>query len=121
MPVVTLPALSAAGCSLKEIRGKNKFGPEYRRSGSSNTDANRWTAQHGVECKWDNWVNTGTTYRYWETVDGVDDKDNGVWFDISYPLWKKKQPDDLAARVEQLEAEVARLAGIVERLDGSTG
>lgn len=114
--VVLLLVPGATGCSLSEIRGKNKFGPEYRRNGSSNTDVTRWTAQQGVEFKWDNGVNTGVTYRYRETVDGVDNKDNGVWFEVSYPLWKKKkQPDDLAARVETLERRLAELEPKTER------
>ena len=105
-----------AGCSLNEIRGENKFGPEYRRDGLRNTHVTRWTAQQGLEFKWDNGVNTGVTYRYRETVDGVDDKDNGIWFEVSYPLWKKKkQPDDLALRVNSLERRLAELEPKTER------
>lgn len=108
--VVLLLVSGAAGCSLQEVRGKNKFGPEFRRSGLRNTHGTRWTAQQGLEFKWDNGVNTGVTYRYRETADGVDDKDNGVWFEVSYPLWKKKkQPDGLALRVEALERRLAEL------------
>ena len=114
--VVLLLASCSAGCSLNEIRGENKFGPEYRRDGLRNTHATRWTAQQGLEFKWDNGVNTGVTYRYRETVDGVDDKDNGVWFEVSYPLWKKKkQPDDLALRVKSLERRLAELEPKTER------
>ena len=114
--VLFLLVLGTTGCSLNEIRGKNKFGPEYRRSGSRNTHATRWTAQQGLEFKWDNGVNTGVTYRYRETVDGVDDKDNGIWFEVSYPLWKKKkQPDDLALRVNSLERRLAELEPKTER------
>ena len=55
-------------------------------------------------------MNTGVTYRYRETTDGIDSKDNGVWFEVSYPLWKKKkQPTDLADRIEMLERRLAKL------------
>ena len=46
--VVLLLVSGAAGCSLQEIRGENKFGPEYRRSGSSNTHVTRWTAPAAI-------------------------------------------------------------------------
>ena len=56
--VVLVLVSGTAGCSLQEIRGENKFGPEFRRNGLRNTHATRWTAQQGLEFKWDNGVGT---------------------------------------------------------------
>lgn len=99
-----------SGCALQEVRSKSKVGPEFRHSGSSGTDSERWTVQQGVEFKWDGGINTGVTYRRRDVNDGNGDDDNGVWFEFSFPLWKApKEPDALAQRMETLEQRLAEL------------
>ncbi len=100
----------ATGCALKEVRSKTKVGPEFRHRGSNRTDSDRWTAQQGIEFKWDKGISTGLTYRRRDTDDGSGDNDNGVWFDVSFPIWKaKKRQDNTAERMAELERRVAEL------------
>ncbi len=102
--------LLGSGCTLKEIRSKTKAGPEFRHSGSSNTNSDRWAIEQGVEFKWDNGVNTGLTYRRRDIDDGNGDNENRVMFDISFPLWKAKpRQTQLARRVKLLEEQLAKL------------
>lgn len=102
--------LSLGGCTLQEIRSKSKFGPEYRHRGSNRTDSVRWYAQQGVEFKWDKGINTSVTYRRRDEDNGNGDHDNGVWFEISFPIWQAKEPPDSTARkMEELEMRLAEL------------
>ena len=101
----------AGGCSwqLQEVRGKTKFGPEFR--DILKTSSVRWTSiQQGFEMKWDNGWKTGLTYRRRDVDQGRGGNDNGVWFDFSYPLWQRpKKPDTTARRIESLERQLAKL------------
>ncbi len=107
--------LLAGGCQLNEIRSKSKFGPEIRHSGSSSTQSERWTIQQGIELKWDKGVSTGFTYRRRDVAEGSGDRDNGFWFDFSFPLWKRqKEP---SAQTHQIEALEARLATLESKLN----
>ncbi len=102
--------LSLGGCTLQEIRSKSKFGPEYRHKGSNRTDSVRWYAQQGVEFKWDKGINTSVTYRRRDEDNGSGDRDNGVWFELSFPIWNaKKPPDRMARKIEELEMRLAQL------------
>lgn len=106
----SLLLVTSTACQLAEIKSKTKFGPEYKHSGSTRHDATRWTSQQGFDFKWDNDVTTGLTYRRRDVASGNGDNDNGVWFDVSVPIWKaKKKPDALAERIAQLELRVAQL------------
>ncbi len=102
-----LPLLSA--CSLKEVRSKTKLGPEYRHKGSNATDAVRWTAQQGLEFKWDKGISTGITYRRRDVDKGDGSNDNGIWLEFSFPLFKAKQKSVTSERIEMLERRLARL------------
>ena len=98
------------GCALKEIRGKSKFGTEYRHSGAKRTNKERWSVQQGFEFKWDRGFSTGLSYRRRDDNGGGGDNDNGVFFDFSFPLWKAKpQPDKSEARIRNLERRLAAL------------
>ena len=104
------------GCALEEVRSETKVGPEFRHRGSNRTNRDRWTAQQGIQFKWDKGISTGLTYRRRDTDDGGGDNDNGIWFDVSFPLWKaKKRPDAVTERVAELER---RLAELEDRLRG---
>lgn len=102
----------AGGCSwqLLEVRGKTKFGPEFR-DRSNRTSEVRWTSiQQGFEFKWDSGWKSGITYRRRDTDAGSGGNDNGIWFDISYPLWKKPKKQDVSAkRLDMLERQLAQL------------
>ena len=105
-----LIAVTSIGCHLQEVRSKTRVGPEYRHSGSSRTDSMRWTAQEGFDFKWDNDGVPGMTYRRLDVDDGNGDGEDGVWFDLSVPVWKaKKKPDAAEQRIAELERRVARL------------
>ncbi len=102
--------LLVSGCALREIRSKTKAGPEFRHSGLTNTNSDRWTVEQGLEFKWDNGVNTGLTYRRRDVDDGNGDNENRVMFEVSFPLWKaKSKQTQLAWRVERLEQRLAKL------------
>ena len=99
-----------SGCGVKEIRSKTKFGPEFRHSGLVRTSRTRWTAQQGIEFKWEKGVTTSMTYRRRDTDNGNGNNDNGVWFEVSFPLWKAEpKPDKNAARIRELERRLAAL------------
>jgi len=99
-----------SGCALKEIRSKTKMGPEYRHSGTKNTNKIRYSVQQGFDFKWDKGVTTGLTYRRRDDDNGGGNNDNGVWFSFSFPLWKAKpQADKSEARIERLERRLAAL------------
>ncbi|MCH7526031.1 MAG: hypothetical protein IID39_01210 [Planctomycetes bacterium] len=108
--VLSLLVALAPGCALEEVRSKTKFGPEFRHKGSNRTNAVRWTAQQGFDFKWDKGISTGITYRRRDTDEGSGDNDNGVWIDISFPIWQApEKADAMARRVERLERRLARL------------
>jgi len=108
--MISVLLVSLGGCTLQEIRSKSKFGPEYRHRGSNRTDSVRWYAQQGVEFKWDKGINTSVTYRRRDEDNGNGDHDNGVWFELSFPIWHpKKPPDQLASKIEELEMRLAQL------------
>ena len=101
--------LLVSGCTLQEIRSKTKFGPEFRHSGSSNTNSDRWAAEQGIEFKWDNGVNTGLSYRRRDVDDGNGDNENLVMVEVSLPLWKaESKQSPLIRRIELLEKRLAR-------------
>ncbi len=107
-----LAALLSSGCSwqLQEIKGKTKFGPEFRDK-SGRTSEVRWTTiDQALEFKWDNGWSTGVSYRRRDTDEGSGGNDNRVMFEVSYPLWKiPSKPDDAARRIEELERRLAIL------------
>lgn len=103
-----LPLLT--GCALKEVRSKTKTGVEYRHSGTSRTDAERYLVQQGVQFKWDKGVSTTVSYRRRDTNDGNGNNDNGVWFEIGFPIWKaKSKPVETTERLATLERRIAEL------------
>lgn len=105
-----LMVLMSSGCGIKEIRSKSKFGPEFRHSGTRRTSRDRWTAQQGIEFKWDKGVSTTLTYRRRDVNNGAGDYDNGVWFEVSFPLWKAKPKEDKnASRIRELERRLAAI------------
>ncbi len=103
-----------SGCALQEIRGKSKLGPEFRTKGAGGikSHSTRWYVQQGVEFNWDNGIDTTVTYRRRDEDNGTGDHDNGVWFEISFPIWQAKEPPDSTARkIEKLEMRLAALEG----------
>jgi len=96
---------------LKEVRSKSKMGPEFRHSGTHNTNKERWAAGTGVEFSFNNGVKTGVTYRRRDDNEGDGNNDNGVWWDMSFPLWKAKdrKMETLQDRIIRLEEEVYSL------------
>ena len=108
--ILCAAVIAISGCALQEVRSKSKIGPEFRHSGRRGTDRERWTVQQGVELKWDQGITTGLTYRRRDGNHGLGDKDNGVWFEFSFPLWKAaKESDALAQQVDSLERRLATL------------
>ncbi len=109
---------SGEGCGLREIRSKTKAGVEYRQKNVDKSTHERYLAQESVQFKWDNGVDTSVIYRRRDLSDNVSgDHDDGVWFEVSVPIWKAKpKPDQTVARVEHLERRIqeleARLAQI---------
>ena len=75
---VSLIVMSSGGCMLKEVRAKTKFGPEFRHSGTKNTNRVRYSVQQGMDFKWTNGTSTGITYRRRDDDDGGGNNDNGV-------------------------------------------
>lgn len=86
-------------------------GVEYRHFGESATNADRYTVQQGLELHWDDGVTTGVTYRRRDVDDGAGDNDNGMWFEVSFPIWKAKDDKEaeMMRRLDRLEREVAAL------------
>src|SRR3990172_9561455 len=117
--VVLLALLS--GCALEEVRSKNKFGSEWRHSGSRSTAEERYSVEPGFEFKWDKGISTGLSYRRRDIDNGSGDSDNGLFVDVSFPLWKKpKGQAKTAERIEALERRLAELeAAQAERVAGA--
>lgn len=120
LPILLVPVL--VGCGLQEIRSKSKLGPEYRHSGTNGTDLVRWTVQQGVEFKWDKGIDTGITYRRRDVDDGGGSNDNGVWFDVSFPIWRAKKDRPAAVgKIAELERRVAELEARLRDEDHAEG
>jgi hypothetical protein len=103
----------AGGCTLQEIRSTTDGGPEWRTkgAGASKSHSVRWSVSQGLDFKWDNGVDTGVKFRRRDEEEGAGEEDNGLFFEVSFPLWKKPQapPGPNDARVEELERRVAEL------------
>ncbi len=85
MSFFALSCESGNDFGLREIRLKNKIGPEYRSKGE--IDSTRWTAQTGIQFKHNNGWTTGVTYRHrWNNGD----TDDGIWFEFSIPLYTRR-------------------------------
>jgi hypothetical protein len=82
--IITTILLSSCS-SLTEIRHKNSIGQEFR----ENSD--RYSLQEGIEFSFENGIKTGVSYRHRFTDNDEDTAENGVWLELSYPLWKKKK------------------------------
>lgn len=103
-----LVLILVCGCGhLHEVRSKNKYGPEYR-TNATGRNTIRWTAQTGVEFKWDQGITTGVTYRRRDVDNGSGGIDNGVWFEFSFPVWRRQKPD-LKKHIQLLEQRIAQL------------
>jgi len=116
-----LISMLIGGCGVKEIRGKTKFGPEFRHKGSDSTDSVRWTVQQGFDFKLKKGWSTGITYRRRDTARGSGNNDNGVWFDFSFPIWKapkkkdkKKDSKETSEYVTELEQRIAQLEAMYD-------
>ncbi len=110
MLVALLVLPSITGCALQEVRSKSKAGPEFRHRGSNRTNSVRWSAEQGFEFKWEKDIKTGVTYRRRDEDGGGGDNDNGVWFDVSFPIWKaKKRPGVTPDRIAEIERRLAEL------------
>lgn len=113
-----LCVVSGEGCALREIRRKTKAGVEYRQENVDKSSHERYLAQESLQFKWDNGVDTSVIYRRRDLSDNDSgDHDDGVWFEVSVPIWKAKpKPDQTVARMEHLERRIqaleARLAQI---------
>ena len=118
--ILVLCSISLAlstGCALREVRGKTKFGPSFRHKGSSRTDSVRWTVQQGFDFKWDNGITTGVDFRRRDVDDGNGDSTTGVFFDVSFPVWKaEEKPDPLRRRLKKLKKRLARVEAKLEEL-----
>ena len=99
-----------SSCTLEKVSGKTGFGPEFRHSGSQNTNDVRYSVTQGITWHWDNDTTTGVSYRRRDTDEGSGDNDNRILFEVGYPIWKRDNPDrKLAERVELLEKRVQEL------------
>ncbi len=104
--------LSTAGCAwqLNEIKGKTKFGPEFRDRPGRKSEV-RWTGiDQEFEFKWDNGYSTIVGYRRRDTDEGSGGNDNRITFGFSYPIWKRPQHGSVGARrLDRLELRLAKL------------
>ena len=111
-----------SGCALEEVRSKNKFGSEWRHSGSRSTAEERYSVEPGFEFKWDKGISTGVSYRRRDIDNGSGDSDNGLFVDVSFPIWKKPKGQAKSERVEELEQRVAELETLLSpRIAGEPG
>lgn len=114
--VVIFIAVFPAGCSLQEIRSKTEGGVEYRHSGTTRHEEQRYSIKQGVEFKWDKGVTTTVKYRRRDNNDGSGDHDDGLWFEVGFPIWKApKKPDVSSDRIAALERRIQALEKKLER------
>ncbi len=104
--------LSTAGCAwqLNEIKGKTKFGPEFRDRPGRKSEV-RWTGiDQEIEFKWDNGCSTLIGYRRRDTDEGSGGNDNRITLGFSYPIWKRPQQASVSAhRLDRLELRLAKV------------
>ncbi|MCG8406059.1 MAG: hypothetical protein MI923_12755 [Phycisphaerales bacterium] len=106
-----------SGCSLKEIRSKTESGVEYRHSGGSRHEEQRYLVKQSLQFKWDKGVTTAVKYRRRDVNDGAGDHDDGIWFEVGFPLWKApEKPDESSERIAALER---RLRQLEKKLEGT--
>jgi len=82
------------GCNnLKEIRMKNKFGPEFRTKGAGDDSTHdvRYSIEHGYQFVWENGISTDISYRRRDISGGDGGHDNGVRVGITIPIWQKER------------------------------
>ena len=117
--VMTVLALALPGCALKEVRSNTRFGPSFRHKASNRTDSVRWMVQQGIQLRWKNGIRTGISYRRRDTDDGNGDNDNGVFLNVSLPVWKApKKPDPVKKRMKKLEKRVKELEMLLKQTGG---
>jgi hypothetical protein len=105
---------------LDEVRSRNKLGVEWRHQGKTSHEHERYSVEQGLELKWSNAVSTGVSYRRRDDNDGPGDHDDGLFIDLSFPLWKRpKEPDDSRARIAELEKRIAELESRVGAIPDS--
>lgn len=102
--------MTCHGCALKQVKSSTKFGPSFRHSGSNRTSSIRWTEQQSYSFKWEEGVTTGIMYRRRDADNGNGNNDNGVFFNFSYPIWKKnKKSQNAFDRINKLELRLVNL------------
>lgn len=110
LTIVSVLLVAASGCSsISEVRWRVKSGPEFRDKGPDGTNSTRWSVQTGPQVKFENGWTVGVTYRHrWE-----DEKaDDGIWFEVSFPLYRKsragklREQDGMRRRIEALERKI---------------
>jgi len=108
--VAVLIAALTTGCQVNEIRSTNEFGVEWRHKGEGRTNHERYFVKPGLELEWSNDVETEVSFRRRDDNDGPGDSDNGLFFDVSIPIWRRepeRDPRDL--RIAELERRLAAL------------
>lgn len=99
---------------MKSIDSKWKVGPEFRES-NTGTDANRWSAETGLEATTHNGHKIGIDYRRRDIDNGTgrnDGHDDGVWLTWSIPVWKDTSRSNKEKQLEE------RIAALEKRLAG---
>ena len=114
--ILILFASFSLGCSLEEIRLVSEGGVEYRRNNFDKSERERYSVQEKIDFKWEDGVNTAVTYRRRDVSDGPSgDHDDGVWFEVGFPIWKQSKPKNpMIARIEALEHRIAQLESQLE-------
>ena len=88
--IIIIPLLFA-GCShVTEVRGRINQGTEYWKLGGPVIGSDtRAFIQPGVQVTWDNGWTTSVDYQY-QVSDFMDlDSIQGVYFGVSFPIWRK--------------------------------
>lgn len=105
-----LAALASAGCQLNEVRSTHGFGAEWRHQGEGRTEHQRFSVEPGLEFVWDNGVETGLSYRRRDDNEGPGNHDDGLFVQLSFPLWKRpKEKDTSELRIAELERRLSAL------------